>query len=98
MRSRVFTRLFFVVLCDHVSCVLLHLHDKDSLLRVRTYLLTYLLTYFLLTPSAPADRQDPLPIFRCPGNAFMLRRVFPDHLIMNISDGRRIWLRRFVEA
>ena len=21
------------------------------------------------TPSAPADRQDPLPIFRCPGNA-----------------------------
>ena len=33
------------------------------------------------TPSAPADRQDPLPIFRCPGNASMLRRVFPDHLI-----------------
>ena len=33
------------------------------------------------TPSAPADRQDPLPIFRCPGNASMLRRVFLDHLI-----------------
>ena len=33
------------------------------------------------TPSAPADRQDPLPIFRCPGNASMLRRVFPDHLM-----------------
>ena len=33
------------------------------------------------TPSAPADRQDPLPIFRCPGNPSMLRRVFPDHLI-----------------
>ena len=33
------------------------------------------------TPSAPADRQDPLPIFRCPGNAFVLRWVFPDHLI-----------------
>ena len=31
------------------------------------------------TPSTPVDRQDPLPIFRCPGNAFMLRWVFPDH-------------------
>ena len=31
------------------------------------------------TPSAPADRQDPLPIFRCPGNASKLRPVFPDH-------------------
>ena len=37
------------------------------------------------TPSAPADRQDPLPIFRCPGNAFMLRRVLPDHLIINAT-------------
>ena len=36
------------------------------------------------TPSAPADRQDPLPIFRCPGNASMLRRVFPDHLISDV--------------
>ena len=33
------------------------------------------------TTSTPVDRQDPLPILRCPGNAFMLRRVFPDHLI-----------------
>ena len=37
------------------------------------------------TPSAPADRQDPLPIFRCPGNAFMLRWVFPDHLIYSLA-------------
>ena len=33
------------------------------------------------TPSAPADRQDPLPMFRRPGNAAMPRWVFPDHLI-----------------
>ena len=29
------------------------------------------------TPSVKADRQEPLPTFRCPG----LPRVFPDHLI-----------------
>ena len=27
------------------------------------------------------DRQDPLPILRCPGNASCRARVFPDHLI-----------------
>ena len=56
---------------------------------VLTYLLTSsanvnlvpLLWTGVPTPSAPADRQDPLPIFRCPGNASTLRRVFPDHLI-----------------
>ena len=57
---------------------------------VLTYLLTYLLTYYLLTPSAPADRQDPLPILRCPGNASMLRRVFPDHLITPYRLGTRV--------
>ena len=29
------------------------------------------------TPSTPVDRQAPLPIFRCPGNAFMLRSGLP---------------------
>ena len=42
------------------------------------------------TPSAPADRQDPLPIFRCPGNASMLRRVFRDHLITGLFRSRWI--------
>ena len=32
------------------------------------------------TPSARADRQEPLPMFRCPGC-----RVFPDHLITFLS-------------
>ena len=31
------------------------------------------------TPSTPVDRQDPLPILRCPGNASCCARVFPDH-------------------
>ena len=31
------------------------------------------------TPSTPVDRQVPLPIFRCPGNASCCARVFPDH-------------------
>ena len=34
------------------------------------------------TPSTPVDRQVPLPIFRCPGNALCCARVFPDHLII----------------
>ena len=29
------------------------------------------------TPSTPVDRQVPLPIFRCPGNAFTLRSGLP---------------------
>ncbi len=29
------------------------------------------------TPSTPVDRQAPLPIFRCPGNAFVLRSGLP---------------------
>ena len=33
------------------------------------------------TPSTPVDRQDPLPILRCPGKASCCVRVFPDHLI-----------------
>ena len=32
------------------------------------------------TPSTPVDRQDPLPIFRCPGNASCCARVLSDHL------------------
>ena len=33
------------------------------------------------TTSTPVDRQDPLPILRCPGKASCCARVFPDHLI-----------------
>ena len=40
------------------------------------------------TPSTPVDRQDPLPIFRCPGNASCCARVFPDHLITYLTANR----------
>ena len=55
------------------SRVLYFIHSK---------LLSPLLWTGVPTPSAPADRQYPLPIFRCPGNASMLRRVFPDKLMI----------------
>ena len=67
----------FVCVCDlFVTCEVrvcgLRCDSGSSIYIYRVYL--YLLT-------TPVDRQDPLPIFRCPDNALMLRWVFPDQLI-----------------
>ena len=37
------------------------------------------------TTSTPVDRQDPLPILRCPGNALCCAWVLPDHLITSTA-------------